>query len=163
MKRFLGFVKKEFLHIFRDYRTLFILFGIPAAQILIFGYAVSTDIKNAGIAILDLSHDEITQKLTDKIISSGFFKRTENLLHYNDIDRVFKKGKTKAVIIFEEDFGKRLVSEGKASISIIADGSEPNTATLVTNYTMAIVNDFNMEFAGPVSYTHLTLTTNREV
>jgi ABC-2 type transport system permease protein len=149
MKRFLGFVKKEFLHIFRDYRTLFILFGIPAAQILIFGYAVSMDLKNAGIAFLDLSHDEITQKLTDKIISSGFFKRTENLLHYNDIDRVFKKGKTKAVIIFEEDFGKRLVSEGKASISIIADGSEPNTATLVTNHTMAIVNDFTMGLAGP--------------
>ena len=76
MNRFLGFVKKEFLHIFRDYRTLFILFGIPAAQILIFGYAVSTDIKNAGVAILDLSHDEITMELTDKIISSGFFKRT---------------------------------------------------------------------------------------
>lgn len=148
MKRFLGFVKKEFLHIFRDYRTLFILFGIPAAQILIFGYAVSMDIKNAGVAILDLSHDEITQKLTDKIISSGFFKRTENLLHYNDIDRVFKKGKTKAVIIFEADFGKKLVREGKASLSIIADGSEPNVATLVTNYTIAIVNDFTMELAG---------------
>jgi len=67
-------VKKEFLHIFRDYRTLFILFGIPAAQILIFGYAVSTDIKNAGVAVLDLSHDEITEKLTDKIFSSGSLK-----------------------------------------------------------------------------------------
>src|SRR5450759_1221941 len=140
MKRFLGFVKKEFMHIFRDYRTLFILFGIPAAEILIFGYAVSTDIKNAGVAILDLSHDEITLKLTDKIISSGFFKKTETLLNYNDIDKVFKKGKTKAVIIFQEDFGKKLVREGKASLSIIADGSEPNTATLVTNYTLAIVN-----------------------
>jgi len=149
MKRFLGFVKKEFLHIFRDYRTLFILFGIPAAQILIFGYAVSMDIKNAGIAILDLSHDDVTEQLTDKIISSDFFKRTENLLHYNDIDRVFKKGKTKAVIIFEKDFGKKLVSEGKASLSIIADGSEPNTATLVTNYATAIVNDFTMDLAGP--------------
>jgi ABC-2 type transport system permease protein len=151
MKRFLGFVKKEFLHIFRDYRTLFILFGIPAAQILIFGYAVSMDIKNAGVAILDLSNDEVTQKLTDKIISSGFFKKTENLLNYNDIDKVFKKGETKAVIIFEADFGKKLVSEGIASLSIIADGSEPNTATLVTNYTMAIVNDFTMELAGPAS------------
>ena len=148
MNRFIGFVKKEFLHIFRDYRTLFILFGIPAAQILIFGFAVSMDIKNAGVAFLDLSHDEITRKLSDKIISSGFFKRTENLLNYNDIDGVFRKGKTKAVIIFEENFGKKLVSEGKASLSIIADGSEPNTATLVTNYTMAIVNDFNIEFAG---------------
>jgi ABC-2 type transport system permease protein len=149
MKRFLGFVKKEFLHIFRDYRTLFILFGIPAAQILIFGYAVSTDIKNAGVAILDLSHDEITVKLTDNIISSGFFKRTENLVNYDDIHRVFRKGRTKAVIIFEDNFGKNLTSEGKAALSIITDGSEPNTATLVTNYTTAIVNNFTMELGGP--------------
>jgi len=149
MKRFLGFVKKEFLHIFRDYRTLFILFGIPAAQILIFGYAVSTDIKNAGVAFLDLSKDEMTQKLTDKIISSGFFKKTETLLNYSDIDKVFKKGKTKAVIVFEKDFGKKLISEYKASLSIISDGSEPNTATLITNYTTSIVNEFTMELAGP--------------
>jgi len=148
MKRFLGFVKKEFLHIFRDYRTLFILFGIPAAQILIFGYAVSMDIKNAGIAILDLSHDEITQKLSDKITSSDFFRKTGDLLNYNDIDKLFKEGKTKAIIIFEEGFGKRLISEGKASLSIIADGSEPNTATLVTNYTMAIVTNFTSELSG---------------
>src|SRR5512145_1806698 len=106
MNRFLGFVKKEFLHIFRDYRTLFILFGIPAAQILIFGFAVSMDIKNAGMAILDLSNDEVTRKLSDKIISSGFFTRTEILLNYSDIDKAFKKGKTKAVIIFENDFGR---------------------------------------------------------
>jgi ABC-2 type transport system permease protein len=148
MKRFLGFIKKEFLHIFRDYRTLFILFGIPAAQILIFGYAVSTDIKNAGVAVLDVSHDEITQKLTDKIFSSGFFKRTETLLNYNDIDKAFKKGKTKAVIVYEDDFGKKLISDGKASLSIISDGSEPNTATLITNYTTSIVNDFSMEMSG---------------
>src|SRR5512133_2987160 len=116
MDRFLGFVKKEFLHIFRDYRTLFILFGIPAAQILIFGYAVSTDIKNAGVAFLDLSHDEVTMKLSEKIISSGFFKQTETVLNYADIDEVFRKGKTKAVIVFENDFGKKLQSEGKASL-----------------------------------------------
>jgi ABC-2 type transport system permease protein len=150
MKRFLGFIKKEFLHIFRDYRTLIILFGIPAAQILIFGYAVSTDIKNAGVAFLDLSKDEITRKLTNKIISSGFFTKTEDLLYYNEIDKIFKKGKTKAVVVFEENFGRNLLSKGKASMSIIADGSEPNTATLVTNYIMAITTDFNMEFAGPV-------------
>ena len=150
MKQFIGFVKKEFLHIFRDYRTLFILFGIPVAQILIFGFAVSTDIRNAGVAVLDQSHDEITEKLTDKIISSGFFRRTETLLNYNDIDLTLKKGKTKAVIVFEKDFGKNLISEGNASLSIIADGSEPNTATLVTNYMSAIVNNFTAELAGPV-------------
>jgi ABC-2 type transport system permease protein len=149
MKRFLGFVKKEFLHIFRDFRTLIILFGIPAAQILIFGYAVSTDIKNAGIAFLDLSHDEMTQKLSDKICSSGFFRKTGDLLNYQDIDLVLKKGKTKAVVIFEKDFGSRLVSEGHATMDIISDGSEPNTATLVTNYMTAIISDFNREIISP--------------
>lgn len=148
MKRFLGFVKKEFLHIFRDVRTLIILFGIPAAQILLFGYVVRTDIKDAGVAFLDLSKDETTSKISDKICSSGFFRRTENLLNYNDIDRILKKGKTKAVVVFEKDFGRNLTSEGKAGLSIIADGSEPNIATLVTNYLIAIISDFNGELAG---------------
>jgi ABC-2 type transport system permease protein len=148
MKRFLGFVKKEFLHIFRDFRTLIILFGIPAAQILLFGYVVSNDIKNAGVAFLDLSKDEITQKISDKICSSGFFTRTENLLTYNDIDKVLRKSKTKAVFVFEKNFGHNLISEGKATLSIIADGSEPNMATLITNYATAIIADFNRELAG---------------
>ena len=148
MKRFFGFVKKEFLHIFRDFRTLIILFGIPAAQILLFGYVVSTDIRNAGVAFLDLSKDEITQKISDKICSSDFFVRTDDLQDYSDIDKILKQGKTKAVIIFEKDFGSNLFSEGKASMSIIADGSEPNTATLVTNYITAIVTDFNRDLSG---------------
>ena len=148
MKRFLGFVKKEFLHIFRDVRSMIILFGIPVAQILLFGYVVSTDLKNAPIAFLDLSKDEMTQKVSDKICSSGFFRRSETLLSYTDIDNVLRKNKTKAVIIFEKDFGRKLVSEGKAAISIITDGSEPNMATLITNYITAITADFNMELAG---------------
>ena len=148
MKRFLGFVKKEFLHIFRDFRTLIILFGIPTAQILIFGFVVSTDIKDAPVAFLDLSKDEVTQKISDKICSSGFFRRVDNLQNYNDIDKVFKKGKAKAVIVFRHDFGSDLISHGKATMSIIADGSETNTATLITNYVTAIVTDFNRELAG---------------
>lgn len=143
--RFTGFVKKEFLHIFRDYRTLFILFGIPAAQILIFGYAVTMDIRNAGIAVLDLSNDEMTVKLSDKLFSSEFFRKTGTLLNYGDIENVFREGKTKAVFVFEEGFGKRLTEEGIASVMIIADGSEPNTATLVTSYAVAIMNDFTAE------------------
>lgn len=141
----MGFVKKEFQHIFRDYKTLFILFGIPIAQILIFGYAISMDIKNAGVAVLDLSHDEMTERLTDKIFSSEFFSNTGELFRYEDIETTFKKGKTKAILVFGEDFGSRLQREGSAPLMIIADGSEPNTATLVTNYAMAIVNDFTAE------------------
>ncbi|MCU0362019.1 MAG: ABC transporter permease [Bacteroidales bacterium] len=148
MKRFLGFVSKEFRHIFRDYRTLFILFGIPAAQIIIFGYAVSTDIKNAGIAFLDLSDEEVTRSITNRIISSGFFVDKGRLLNYDDIDKAFREGSTKAVVVFGEKFGSRLTAEGTASVSVIADGSEPNTSTLITNYITAIVNSYSSEMAG---------------
>jgi len=148
MKRFLGFVKKEFLHIFRDYRTMIILFGIPAAQILLFGFVVRTDLQNARIAFLDLSRDEMTLKLSDKICSSGFFSRGENLMSYHDVDKVLRGSKIKAVVIYEENFSRKLTGEGKAGISIITDGSEPNMATLTTNYITAIVTDFNSELAG---------------
>jgi ABC-2 type transport system permease protein len=149
MRRFLGFVRKEFLHIFRDFRTLIILFGIPAAQILIFGFVVRTDINNASVAFLDLSKDEITEKLSNKIISSGFFRKTEDLVSYHDIDLVFKKGKTTAIFVFEENFGDKLMKEGKATVDIITDGSEPNVATLVTNYSKAIIGDFNRDLNTP--------------
>lgn len=145
MKRFIGFVKKEFLHIFRDFRTLIILFGIPTVQILIFGFVVSMDLKDASVAFLDLSKDEITTSISDKICSSGFFKRADNLRDYKDIDRIMKKGDTRAVIIFGDNFARNLESSGRATMSIIADGSEPNTATLITNYATAIVADFNRE------------------
>ncbi len=148
MKRFLGFVKKEFLHIFRDYRTMIILFGIPAAQILLFGFVVSMDVKDAKVAFLDLSKDETTQKISDKICSSGFFQKAENLVKYEDIDKILRSGKAKAVFVFEKDFGHNLISEGKASLIIITDGSEPNMATLITNYASAIISDFNRELAG---------------
>jgi ABC-2 type transport system permease protein len=148
MKRFFGFVKKEFLHIFRDPRTMIILFGIPAIQILLFGFVVSTELQNARVAFLDLSKDEMTQKISDKICSSGFFTRSENLLNINDVDKVLRGSETKAVIIFEKNFGSKLVSEGKATVSIITDGSEPNMATMITNYVTAIITDFNREIAG---------------
>jgi ABC-2 type transport system permease protein len=147
MKRFIGFVRKEFLHIFRDFRTLIILFGIPAAQILIFGFAISTEIKDAGIAFLDLSNDETTRQIRSKIISSGFFMETEKIMNNSEIEGAFRKGRTKAVVVFEKDFGNKLISEGKASVSLIADGSEPNSATLISNYCSAIIADFNASLA----------------
>jgi ABC-2 type transport system permease protein len=157
MKRFIGFVKKEFLHIFRDFRTLIILFGIPTAQILIFGFVVSTDIRDAGVAFLDLSKDEITRQISDKICSSGFFRRSADLNSYDEIDLVMKSGSAKAVVVFGAGFGHDLISRNKASMSIIADGSEPNTATLITNYIIAIVTDFNREFAGSSMSSNLPL------
>lgn len=146
MYRFIGFVKKEFLHIFRDVRTMIILFGIPAAQITIFGYAVRTDIKDAGIAVVDLANDEISNDIISKLSSSDFLVLKDKLNSINNIDEVFKTGEVKEVVVFGENFGNDLVTNGRAELGIIADGSEPNVANLVTNYTRSIINSCLLEY-----------------
>jgi ABC-2 type transport system permease protein len=145
MKRFLGFVRKEFLHIFRDYRTLVILFGIPASQIILFGYVVTNELKNADIGILDNSRDEISRTITARLLASDFFHLKTELNSESEIDALFKRGDVKAVITFGDNFGQRVISEGKADIAIVADGSEPNVASLVTNYAGAIITESILE------------------
>ena len=95
MNRFLGFVKKEFFHIFRDVRTMLVLFGIPVAQLLIFGYVVTNEIKDVKIAIYDQSKDEVTREITNKITSSGYFILESNLNTAANIDRNFQGRKRK--------------------------------------------------------------------
>jgi len=145
MKRFLSFVKKEFHHIFRDTRSLIIIFGIPVAEILIFGFAINTDLKDAHIAILDHSKDATTQRLTNKILSSDYFILDSYLQSEKEIEAIFKQGKVKEVIIFEPNFGKNFEKQGKASIQLILDASEPNTASMLNGYTSNIINEFVLQ------------------
>lgn len=142
MKRFWSFVIKEFYHIFRDTRTLLILFVLPVILILLFGYVVTNEIKDAKIAIYDPSKDEVTQEITNKLLSSGYFILNQNLSTDKDLESVFKTGKAKEVIIFEEKFAQKLARDGKAKIQIIADASDANTANLLVNYTQAIIKDY---------------------
>ncbi|OFX86882.1 MAG: multidrug ABC transporter permease [Bacteroidetes bacterium GWF2_33_16] len=142
MKRFLGFVKKEFNHIFRDYRTMLILFGMPIAQILIFGYVVSNEIKDIRIAIYDKSKDNVTQEITNKLLASDFFILDRNIINDSQIEEAFKSGNIREVIIFEPHFAEKLEREGKAGIQILADASDANTANIVSNYTSAIVKTY---------------------
>ena len=87
MKSFIEFIKKEFYHIFRDPRTLLILFAMPLVQLLLFGFVIKTEINDADIAIWDKSHDATTQKLTNKILSSGYFKLVKTIDSSNDSGR----------------------------------------------------------------------------
>jgi ABC-2 type transport system permease protein len=145
MKRFLGFVQKEFYHIFRDYRTMIILFGMPVAQILLFGYAITTEIKYAKIAILDKSNDHVTTELKDKILSSGYFLLSDNLQSESQIKSIFKKGEVKEVIVFETGFAEKLQRDKTASIQILADATDPNTANTLVNYTQGIIGDYQRQ------------------
>ncbi|MEZ5083186.1 MAG: ABC transporter permease [Bacteroidales bacterium] len=142
MKQFLGFVKKEFYHIFRDPRTLLVLFGIPIAQLLIFGFVVNNEIKNIRIAIYDPAKDAATIEMSNKIIASGYFILDRNLETITNVEDIFKEGNIKEIIVFEPGFADKLKRDGTANVQILADASDANTANLIVNYTSAIIQDY---------------------
>ncbi|SIS71331.1 ABC-2 type transport system permease protein [Zobellia uliginosa] len=142
MKRFIGFIKKEFYHIFRDRRSLFILFGMPIAQILLFGFAITNEINNVDIAILDSSKDAVTEEIIHKISASKYFSIKQFIEKESDIEGIFKQGKVKAILNFEKDFSKNLVKDHKATIQIITDATDPNTANTIANFVNAILQKY---------------------
>lgn len=159
MRRFTAFVKKEFYHILRDPRTLMILIGMPVVQILLFGYAINNELKNAPIAILDLSADERSHQLTSKVLASDYFSLSDRIYSEKEIEEVFKDGITKAVLVFSSDFSHHMSSEGKAKVQIVADATDPNTATSIINYINAIIADYNRGN----NLSQMPLTINSEV
>ena len=154
MKRFIGFIKKEFYHIFRDKRSLFILFGMPIAQIMLFGFAITNEINNVDIAVLDHSKDATTTEIINKISASKYFSISQFINKESDIETIFKKGKVKAVLNFEKEFSKNLIKDHKATIQIITDATDPNTANTVSNYVNAILQQYQKELNKDIAITY---------
>jgi ABC-2 type transport system permease protein len=142
MKQFTAFVKKEFHHILRDKRTLFILLGMPIIQIIIFGFALTNEVKNSKIAVLDNSKDAATASLISELEASRYFDIERNIYSYSDIERSFREGKIKMALVLPQNFGEDLQHFNKAQVQLVADASDPNVANTLTNYATAIVMDY---------------------
>lgn len=153
--RFRAFVQKEFRHILRDRRTLLILFGMPIMQVLLFGFVLTNEIKNAAIAVLDPSKDAESIALTNKLVSSGYFRIEKTLGSPAEIDAAFRTGKIKMALVFPSDFAAQLqtanpaesgqASQQPATLQLIGDASDPNTAATLVNYASAIIADYQQE------------------
>ncbi len=141
MKQFTAFIRKEFLHVLRDRRTLLILIALPIIQILVFGFALSNEIKNSKIVVVDKAKDAASAKLINRINESAYFDITEVLNDDRAIDAYFKKGGIKLALIIPAAYNYELHHTGQAPLQIIADASDPNTANLTTTYLSAIVRD----------------------
>ena len=148
MKQFFIFVKKEFYHITRDYRTLLILFGMPIVQIVLFGFALSNEVKNTRMGILDLSKDEMSIDLTQEIGASRYFDIVESLNSYGDIDKSLRSGNTKLVVVVPPNFAKDLGHQNSSQVQIITDGTNPNLANQVVFYISNITADFQQRMFG---------------
>ncbi len=145
MKQFLVFVKKEFYHVFRDRRTLLILFGLPIAQVLLFGFALTTEVKNANLVLMDNARDIVSEQIINKIAASGYFNIQQSAASYEAIQGAFQKGTVKIALVFPANFGRDLVQSGNASIQVIADASDPNTSKTLVNYINSIVADYQAQ------------------
>jgi ABC-2 type transport system permease protein len=145
MKQFIVFVKKEFAHVLRDRKTLLILFGMPIVQILIFGFALTNEVKNSKIIVLDYGRDAASVKIISRIEASRYFEIERQVLNHNQIEAEFRKGKIKLVVVIPNNFNEDLMHQHTAQIQVIADASDPNTANMLTNYLTAIVLDYQNE------------------
>ncbi|MCD0471861.1 ABC transporter permease [Flavobacterium sp. JAS] len=154
MKQFLTFVRKEFLHVLRDKKTLFILFGMPIVQILIFGFALTNEVKNSEIVVVDYAKDMASQEIITKIEASRYFEITKSLAGSAALEAAFRTGEIKMAIVFPEGFNNQLLHQNKAQIQVIADASDPNNATTLTNYLSSIIGDYQaqMKENNPVPY-----------
>ena len=145
MKQFKGFIKKEFLHIFRDTRSLFILFGMPVALVLLFGFAITNEINNVDIAFFDKTKDATTQEIINKISASSYFTNKQMIKNNGEIESLFQKGDVKVVMVFDKKFSEDLTKENKATVQIITDATDPNTANTITNYLNSILQNYQLE------------------
>jgi drug efflux transport system permease protein len=145
IKIFLAFVKKETFHILRDTRTLVILFGMPVALVLIFGYTVTNEFKNASIAIVDEAKDDLSQDLIAHLTASGHFELIESPQTIEALENAFKAGKVKMGILIPADFESRFYKDKLAHIQLLADASEPNYAATLTSYASRMIMAFQNE------------------
>lgn len=148
MKQFFAFVRKEFYHIFRDRRTMLILLGMPVVQIILFGFAISTEVKNVRVVVLDPSNDVMTRRIVDRIGASEYF-RMERMIHSpEELETIFREGDADLAIVFSTRFADGIYS-GDSQIQLVADATDPNMATTRTNYAVGIIASVQQEMLPP--------------
>ena len=134
MKQFFNFVIKETKHIFRDTRTMLILFGMPIVLMLLFGFAITNDVKNVRTIVVTQYMDYLTQKAVDRLAASEYFNIIDNVPTSREAEQQIRHQKADLAIIFTKDIGSKY-----RNIQLMVDGSDPNMAQQWTNYASAVI------------------------
>jgi ABC-2 type transport system permease protein len=137
--------RKEITHIRRDVRSLYLAFVLPVLLMLIFGYAISFDIRDIPMAVLDQSGTQESRRLVASFESSGYFTVTEWLGRSGDTDRALGAGRVRVALIIPPDFAPNLAAGRAAPVQLLLDGSDANTATIAQNYADVIVAQYSAD------------------
>lgn len=136
MKPFFSFVIKETKHILRDKRTMLMLFGMPIVMMLLFGFAVTNDVRNVRVVIVMSNADDATQQVADRLAASEYFTLTKVVATPTEAEKAIRDQKADMAIVFSQDFASR-----KSGYQLIVDGADPNMAQQWTTYANAVINN----------------------
>jgi len=134
---------KEFIQILRDPRMKGVIVLMPIVQALVFGYAVTTDVRDVRTAIHDLDQSHESRELIARFVGSGYFREVARVTNDAEAQRVVDDGSARVVLRFDHGFGAALRQGRTATLQMILDGTDSNTAGIVLNYASAIAADYN--------------------
>ncbi len=138
MKQFLIFAGKEFRHIFRDRRTMLILLVMPVVQIILFGFAITTEVQNVRLAVLDPSDDVLTRRIIEQLDASEYFTLSARFQTPQEMNEAFRRSQVDMAVVFTPEFSDRLYT-GESAVQLVCDATDPNTATMQTSYATGII------------------------
>ena len=142
---FAAFVVKEGKHVLRDRRSLFILLGLPVAMMMLFGFALSNEVKDSRFVVVDRHPDSTSIELTDRLDRSRYFTFVGHAEDMDDVDRWFRRGEARLAVVFPSQFEHDLRHQGHAQVRLVSDASDTNTADTITNYASAIIQQFQAD------------------
>lgn len=143
MERIKHIIRKEFIQVFRDKRSRALVFLPPLLQLIIFGYAVNMNIKDIRLGIMDLSRSQQSRELIASFRASGYFRIVRIIEHEHQIREILDRGTVQGVLKINRDFTKRVKREENTAVQLILDGTDSNTANLITQYITAIVRQYS--------------------
>jgi ABC-2 type transport system permease protein len=146
-RRTWAMARKEALQLRRDPRSLLLAFLLPVALLLFFGYAISFDVKNIGLGVLDECGCPESRELVDAFARSGYFTVTRRLERPGEVERVLGRGQARLVLAIPPDFSRELAAGRPAPVQVVLDGGDANTATIAQNYALAIVAGYSARVA----------------
>jgi len=141
---FLPIIKKEFIHIWRDPQTLVIVLLMPLLMLLIYGYAITLEMKQIKTVIVDLSKTPQSRLFIEKIASTDFFKITDTDVAYSKIEDIFLKRRAGCILIIPGNFSKTQPMDPEVPIQLLIDASDPNAAHYINSYINKINGQFNL-------------------
>ena len=138
MKQFISFIIKEGKHIFRDKRTMLILFGMPVVMMLSFGFAISTDVRNVRTIVVTSTTDHLTQQIIERLGQSDYFTINALASSAEDAKLMIRNQKAEMAIVFTGDFANKRY-DSKAAVQLITDGTDPNMAQMYAHYAQSVI------------------------